>query len=165
VSAGAKSGDTGERRQGGGRRRSVARLAAVQALYQLEINPGLGAESVVREFRLHRLGREIDGDLYGEADEALFSEIVRGVAAERERLDEAVAAALSEEWPLDRIETILRVILEAGAYELMLRPEIPPRVTLAEYVGIAYAFFSGKEPSLANGVLDRLARAWRAAEL
>ena len=152
-------------RQGGASRRRVARLAAVQALYQLELNPGRGAEAVVREFVRDRLGREIDGDLYGEADAELFADIVRGVTGDRERLDETVSAALSEEWPLGRLDTILRLILEAGAYELARRPDIPPRVTMSEYVGIAYAFFTGKEPGLANGVLDRLARALRAAEL
>jgi N utilization substance protein B len=143
----------------------VARLAAVQALYQLELNPGLGAEGVVREFVRHRLGREIDGDVYGEADAALFSEIVGGVSDDRERLDQAIAAALSDEWPLGRLETILRVILEAAAYEIMHRPDIPPRVTLSEYVHIADAFFAGKEPALANGVLHHLANSLRGTEL
>ena len=150
---------------GTARRRSLARLAAVQALYQLELNPGLGAEAVIAEFVRHRLGREIDGEVYGEADEALFADIVRGVAADRERLKETLSAALSEEWPLARLETLLRLILEAGAYELVHRPDIPPRVTLSEYVAIAYAFFTGKEPGLANGVLDRLARTLRGADL
>ena len=96
------------------RRRSIARLAAVQALYQLELNPGRGPDAVIGEFLHHRLGREIDGDNYGEADEKLFAEIVRGVAEHRERLDETLSAALSEEWPLPRLETLLRLILEAG---------------------------------------------------
>lgn len=156
---------SGERRSGGGRRRSVARLGAIQALYQLALNPGRGVEVAIGEFLHHRLGREIDGDLYGEADEPLFAEIVRGVNEHRERLDETIAAALSEEWPLRRLETILRLILEAGAYELTHRPDIPPRVTLAEYVAIAHAFFDGKEPALANGVLNHLARALRSEEL
>ena len=152
-------------RQGGASRRRLARLAAVQALYQLQLNPGLGAEAVIREFVRDRLGREIDGELYGEADVELFTDIVRGVAGDRERLDETLSAALSQEWPLGRLETILRMILEAGAYELARRADIPPRVTMAEYVGIAYAFFTGSEPGLANGVLDRLARTLRGAEL
>jgi len=88
-----------------------------------------------------------------------------GVADDRERLDETLSAALSEEWPLGRLETILRLILEAGAYELARRPDIPPRVTMSEYVGIAHAFFSGSEPGLANGVLDHLARTLRGTEL
>ena len=154
-----------KRQSAGGRRRSVARLGAVQALYQLALNPGLGVESLIGEFQNHRLGREIDGETYGEADETLFADIVRGVARHRERLDETIAASLSEEWPLRRLETILRLILEAGAYELAHRPDVPPRVTLSEYVAIAHAFFDGKEPGLANGVLNRLARALRADEL
>lgn len=155
----------GERQSARGRRRSVARLGAVQALYQLALNPGLSPEIVIGEFKLHRLGREIDGDVYGEADETLFVDIVRGVARHRERLDETIAASLSEEWPLRRLETILRLLLEAGAYELAHRPDVPPRVTLSEYIAIAHAFFDGKEPGLANGVLNRLARALRADEL
>jgi N utilization substance protein B len=152
-------------RQGGASRRRLARLAAVQALYQLQLNPGIGPEAVIREFVRDRLGREIDGELYGEADVELFADIVGGVAGDRERLDETLSAALSEEWPLGRLETILRVILEAGAYELARRPDIPPRVTMSEYVGIAHAFFSGGEPGLANGVLDHLARTLRGTEL
>ncbi len=147
------------------RRRSVARLGAVQALYQLELNPGRGAAAVIEEFVRDRLGREIDGQLYGEADAALFADIVGGVAADRERLDETLSAALSQEWPLGRLETLLRLILEAGAYELVHRSDIPPRVTMSEYVAIAYAFFAGREPGLANGVLDRLARSLRGADL
>lgn len=152
------------RASGAARRRSIARLAAVQALYQLALNPGRGANAVIQEFIQHRLGREIDGELYGEADEPLFADIVGGVAADRERLDETVSAALSEEWPLGRLETLLRILLESAAYELVHRPDIPPRVTVSEYVAIAHAFFAGKEPGLANGVLDRLARALRPAE-
>ena len=159
------SGRSGERRQSAsGRKRSIARLGAVQALYQMALNPGLAADGVVGEFRLHRLGREIDGETYGEADEELFTDIVRGVARHRGRLDETISASLSDEWPLHRLETILRIILEAGGYELAYRQDIPPRVTLSEYVSIAHAFFDGKEPSLANGVLNRLARALRADE-
>jgi transcription antitermination protein NusB len=155
----------GERQSSSGRRRSIARLTAVQALYQLALNPGLGPEMVIGEFRHHRLGQEIDGEAYGEADEALFADVVGGVAHHREHLDETISASLSEEWPLRRLETILRLILEAGAYELAHRPDIPPRVTLSEYVAIAHAFFDGKEPGMANGVLNRLARALRGAEL
>lgn len=150
---------------GGARRRSNARLAAVQALYQLELNPGRGADAVIGEFAHHRLGRDIDGDRLGEADPTLFADIVRGVAADRERLDESVSAALTDEWPLVRLETLLRLILEAGAYELVHRADIPPRVTLSEYIAVADAFFDGKEPALANGVLDRLARTLRHEDL
>jgi transcription antitermination protein NusB len=150
--------------QRGGRRRSAARLAAVQALYQLELNPAAEAEGVVREFVRHRLGREIDGEHYGEADAALFEDIVRGVTADRDRLDETISAVLTEEWPLLRLEAVLRAILRAGTYELLHRQDVPPRVAISEYTDIAYAFFSGKEPGLVNGVLDRLARTLRPAD-
>jgi transcription antitermination protein NusB len=147
-----------------GGRRSLARLAAVQALYQLELNPGADPEAVIREFARHRLGREIDGDQYGEADPALFADIVRGTADDREQLDATISAALTEEWPLLRLEAVLRAVLRAGTYELMHRPDIPPRVAVSEYADIAHAFFTGKEPGLANGVLDRLARTLHPAE-
>jgi N utilization substance protein B len=120
---------------------------------------------VVGEFVRHRLGREIDGEVYGEADAALFGEIVGGVVEDRERLDQTIAAALSDEWPLARLETILRVLLEAAAYEIRHRLDIPPRVTISEYLHIADAFFAGKEPALANGVLHRLASSLRGGEL
>ena len=143
------------------RRRSAARLAAVQALYQLELNPAADPEAVIREFLRHRLGRDIDGDNYGEADAALFEDLVRGAVADGDRLDETISAVLSEEWPLPRLEAVLRAILRAGAYELLHRQDVPPRVAVSEYTDIAHAFFSGKEPGLANGVLDRLARSLR----
>jgi N utilization substance protein B len=146
-------------------RRRLARLAAVQALYQLELNRDLKPDTVVAEFARHRLGREIDGDLYGEADAALFADIVRGTAADRERLDGEISAVLTEDWPLLRLETVLRAILRAGTYELVHREDIPPRVAISEYTGIAHAFFTGKEPGLANGVLDRLGRVLRPVEM
>jgi N utilization substance protein B len=153
------------RQRGGNRRRSVARLAAVQALYQLEANPEAEPEKVVREFARHRFGREIDGDQLGKADAAWFAGIVCGAAAEQERLDAEISAALTPDWPLARLDSVLRAILRAGTYELAHRPDVPPRVSISEYTAIAYAFFTGKEPGLANGVLDRIARLLRADEL
>ena len=155
--------DDGQR--SGSRRRSVARLTAVQALYQLELNRDVDPETVVREFARHRFGQEIDGDQYGEADPALFSDIVRGVAAGQERLDATISAVLTEEWPLSRLDSVLRAILRAGTYELAHRSDVPPRVSISEYTAVAHAFFVGKEPGLANGVLDRLGRTLRAAEM
>jgi transcription antitermination protein NusB len=154
-----------DRQRGGNRRRSVARLAAVQALYQLEANPEAEPEMVVREFARHRFGREIDGDQLGEADPAWFADIVRGAAADQERVDAEISAALTPDWPLARLDSVLRAILRAGTYELACRPDVPPRVSISEYTAIAYAFFTGKEPGLANGVLDRIARLLRADEL
>ena len=149
----------------GSRRRSFARLAAVQALYQLELNREAEAQAVIREFARHRLGHDIDGDRYGEADLVLFSDIVRGVAADLDRLDTTISEVLTEEWPLPRFDAVLRAILRAGAYELAHRRDVPPRVSINEYTTIAHAFFSGKEPGLANGVLDKLGRTLRAPEM
>jgi transcription antitermination protein NusB len=151
--------------RGGSRRRSVARLAAVQALYQIELNRGIDPQTVVREFARHRFGHEIDGEQYGEADLTLFSDIVGGVAADQDRLDTTISEVLTEEWPLSRLDAVLRAILRAGAYELTHRRDVPPRVSISEYTAVAYAFFVGKEPGLANGVLDRLGRILRAADM
>jgi N utilization substance protein B len=159
------AGESGNNPRGGSRRRSVARLAAVQALYQLELNRGADPEAVVREFVRHRFGHEIDGDRFGEADTALFSDVVRGVAADQEGLDATISSVLAEEWPLPRLDSVLRAILRAGAYELVHRIDVPPRVSISEYTAVAYAFFVGKEPGLANGVLDRLGRTLRATEM
>jgi N utilization substance protein B len=157
--------DSEDHQRGGSRRRSVARLSAVQALYQLEANPEVGCEAVIREFVRHRFGQEIDGGQLGEADPLLFGDVVRGTAADQERLDAEISEALTPDWPLARLDSVLRAILRAGTYELVHRTDVPPRVTISEYTAIAHAFFTGKEPGLANGVLDRLARTLRADEL
>jgi len=148
----------------GARKRSVARLGAVQALYQIDVS-GARPGSVVAEFVKHRLGREIDGDNYGEADIALFSDIVEGTAARQAELDPAISAVLTPDWPLERLETVLRAVLRAGAWELLARADVPARVVINEYLDVAHAFFDGKEPGLVNGVLDRLAHALRPDEL
>lgn len=143
-----------------GRRRTAARLAAVQALYQIEVS-GASPANVVMEFLRHRLGQEGEGETFGAADERLFAELVEGASARREELDRHIAAALTPDWPLERLEIILRAILRTGAYELLARLEVPARVAISEYIDIAHAFFAGKEPGLINGVLDRLARTLR----
>jgi len=152
-----------------GRKRSVARLLAVQALYQIELNrsvPGVpGIDAVIGEFVKHRLGQEIEGENYGEADRSLFVDIVRGASSRQEDIDPMLSSALSDEWPLPRLETILRAILRAGTYELLARPDIPPRVIISEYVDVAHAFFAGKEPAMVNGVLDKLAHVLRPDDL
>ncbi len=164
TSGGAQSPRNPSSRGGRGGRRTLARLAAIQALYQLELNTDLAPEAVVKEFAEHRLGREIDGDRYAKADEAFFADLVLGTASDREGLDEALSRSLAQEWPLWRLEAVLRAILRAAAYELLHRPDVPARVAIDEYTSIAHAFFTGKEPALANGVLDRLARSERGAE-
>ncbi len=143
-----------------GRRRTAARLAAVQALYQMEVS-GTSPANVVMEFIRHRLGHEGEGESFGAADERLFEDLVEGASARRGELDQRIAAVLTPDWPLERLEIILRAILRAGAYELLARPEVPVRVAISEYIDIAHAFFAGKEPGLVNGVLDRLARTLR----
>jgi N utilization substance protein B len=148
-------------RQGGPR--SAARLAAVQALYQVEMT-GVSGAAVAAEFIRHRLGREIDGDDYLPADQALFGEILSGTLEHLPALDRLIAERLTPDWPLERLETVLRAILRAAAFELSQRIDTPARVVITEYVDIAYAFFAGKEPGLINGVLDRLGRQCRPAE-
>jgi len=159
------STESEHRQRGGSRRRSVARLAAVQALYQVEANGEADPQSVVHEFVRHRFGQEMDGDRLGDADPILFADIVCGVSNNQERLDIEISAALSEDWPLPRLDSVLRAILRAGAYELLCRGDVPPRVSLSEYTAIAYAFFTGKEPGLANGVLNHLAHMFREGDL
>jgi N utilization substance protein B len=148
-----------------GNRRTIARLAAVQALYQLEVNRGADPETVIREFCRYRFGGEIDGERLAEADPTMFADIVRGATSDLEALDTAITAVLTEEWPLPRLDAVLRAMLRAGSYELIHRRDIPPRVSISEYTTVAHAFFSGREPGLANGVLDKLGRIWRGSEM
>jgi len=147
-----------------GRRRTAARLAAVQALYQIELT-GTSAEGVIAEFVHHRIGRDGEEMRFGEADPAFFAALVRGADARRGELDELIAGALTPDWPLERLETVLRAILRAGAYELVATADVPAAVIISEYLDIGHAFFAGKEPGLVNGVLDRLARTVRPPEM
>ncbi|MGE5502085.1 MAG: transcription antitermination factor NusB [Ignavibacteriales bacterium] len=137
--------------------RSVARLAAVQALYQMEVS-GAGAEAVIREFCDHRFDRDIEGETLAQADEDFFAEAVRGVVADQAAIDRAIAKRLAEGWRLERIDATLRAILRAGAWELTRRPDVPHEVAIDEYVEIAKSFFEGPEPGFVNGALDGIAR-------
>lgn len=144
--------------------RGAARLAAVQALYQLEIGGGdLG--HVVAEFEAFRLGKVIDDAEYRAADPAWFRDVVSGVVAEQRTIDPMVHTALVEDWPLKRIDTTLREILRAGTYELLKRRDVPAKVIITEYIDVARAFFSEDEPKLVNGVLDRIAHELRPDDL
>ena len=144
------------------RARTVARLAAVQALYQMEI-AGAGAEAVIREFSDHRFDADVEGaGLLAEADEGFFAEVVRGVVNDQAEVDGAVAARLASGWRLDRLDATLRAILRAGAFELLRREDIPAEVAIDEYVEIGKSFFEGPEPGVINGVLDGIARDARA---
>lgn len=144
-------------------KRGAARLAAVQALYQMEIGGGELAD-VLAEFELYRLGQEIDGDEYREADAAFFRDVVSGVVAEQKTIDPRIHQTLVEDWPLKRIDVTLREILRAGLFELMRRRDVPAKVVISEYVDVARAFFTEDEPKIANAVLDKLARAVRPQE-
>ncbi|WP_394761081.1 transcription antitermination factor NusB [Phenylobacterium sp.] len=143
--------------------RSVARLAAVQALYQMEVS-SVGAEAVIREFSEHRFDRDSDPDSDGAeaplaaADEAFFADLVRGVVEHQKAVDAAVARKLAAGWRLDRLDATARAILRAGAYELMHRSDVPTEVVIDEYVELAKSFFEGPEPGFVNGALDAVAQ-------
>lgn len=138
-------------------KRGTARLAAVQALYQMDI-AGSGLLETTAEYESYRLGKEIDGDLYREADPQWFRAILSGVVQDQKRIDPVIRQALTEDWPLSRIDSTLRAILRAGVYELMERKDVPVAVVVSEYVDIAKAFFEEDEPRMVNAVLDRVAR-------
>jgi N utilization substance protein B len=137
--------------------RSVARLAAVQALYQMEVS-GAGAETVVREFVEHRFDRDLEDERLAPADQAYFADIVRGAVAGQAAIDKAIARRLAQGWRLERIDATLRAILRAGAFELMKRPDAPTEVVIDEYVEVAKSFFEGPEPGFVNAALDGIAQ-------
>jgi N utilization substance protein B len=137
--------------------RSVARLAAVQALYQMEVSAA-GAEAVIREFSEHRFDRDVEDMTMAGADEPFFADLVRGVVANQRELDSAVARRLAQNWRLERIDATVRAILRAGAYELAHRPDVPTEVVIDEYVELAKSFFEGPEPGFVNGALDGMAQ-------
>ncbi len=144
-------------------RRGAARLAAVQALYQMDI-AGTGLNEILAEFESHWLGREVEGEQYLPAEAAFFRDVVGGVVREQRRLDPLIDEALAQGWPLKRIEAVLRAVLRAGAYELDRRSDVPARVVVSEYVDVANAFVDRDETGMVNAVLDQLARQLRADE-
>jgi N utilization substance protein B len=137
--------------------RSVARLAAVQALYQMEVSHA-GAETVIREFAEHRFDRDVEDMTLAEADEAFFADLVRGVVTEQGPVDAAIAKRLAQGWRLERLDATARAILRAGVYELSHRPDVPTEVVIDEYVELAKSFFEGPEPGFVNGALDAVAQ-------
>jgi N utilization substance protein B len=144
-------------------KRGAARLAAVQALYQMDL-AGTGLNDIMAEFEGYWLGGEVEGAQYRPAEAAFFRDIVGGVVREQRNLDPQIDAALNRGWPLKRIEALLRAVLRAGAYELACRPDVPARVVMAEYVDVAHAFVDDDETGMVNAVLDQLARQLRSAE-
>lgn len=147
-----------------GEKRSAARLAAVQALYQMEI-AAKGVNEVFAEFESFWMGREIEGEQYKPAESKLFRTIVEGVLANQVEIDRKVDQLLADGWPLKRIEAIMRAVLRVGAFEVMFKPDTPVRVAISEYVDIASAFLERDEVGMINAVLDRLAKEVRAEEL
>lgn len=143
--------------------RGAARLAAVQALYQLDIS-GAGVLEVVAEYEAHRLGQELDGDTYLKADASWFRSIVSGVVRDQVKIDPLIRQALADDWALSRIDSTVRAILRAGTFELLERRDVPVAVIVTEYLEIARAFFEEDEPKLVNAVLDRIAKIVRAQQ-
>jgi transcription antitermination protein NusB len=144
-------------------RRGAARLAAVQALYQMDIG-GAGLNDVFAEFESHWLGSEVEGEKYLPAEAAFFRDVVSGVVRDQKELDPLVDQALARGWPLKRIDAIIRAVLRAGCYELQHRKDVPARVVVTEYVDVANAFVDKDETGMVNAVLDQIARKFRADE-
>jgi len=149
--------------QGDARARRAARLGAVQALYQMELG-GQDAEAVIDEFLTHRFRDGIEVAPAGDPDAEFFAAIVRDVPHHQVEIDRAIAQGLSENWKLERIDSILRAILRAAVFELIARPDVPAKVAIDEYMEIAHAFFPGDEPAFVNAILDKIARGKRPSE-
>ncbi|MGP8231808.1 MAG: transcription antitermination factor NusB [Methylovirgula sp.] len=143
--------------------RAAARLAAVQALYQMEVS-GKGLVETQVEFESFWIGNEIEGTQYNEAEIVFFRDVLSGVLAEQGPIDRAIDRTLDKGWPLVRVDAVMRAILRAGSYELLRRKDVPARVVIKEYVDVAGAFFARDEAGMINAVLDALARQFRAEE-
>ncbi len=137
--------------------RSTARLAAVQALYQQHMERTALAK-LLDEFHQHRLGREIEGDEYADAEVSFFDDVVRGVDARRDEIDALLTAKLAQGWTLVRLDKTMLQVLRAGAYELLARADVPKAAVIDEYVDVAKAFFDDREAKFVNGVLDAVGK-------
>jgi N utilization substance protein B len=158
------SGPSREAGNPGAVSRSQARLAAVQALYQMDLAETDLAD-VIEEFKAHRLGAHVDDDSIAQADPEHFARVLRGVVKRQREIDPAIDQQLASGWRLVRIDSIVRAILRAATFELMDLSEVPARVVISEYIEVAHAFFEGDEPKVVNGVLDQMARKLRPGEL
>jgi N utilization substance protein B len=154
----------GKRDKRGDIARSQARLAIVQALYQMDLAETDLVE-VIEEFKQHRLGGSADGNGMVDADQEHFAQVLRGVVKRQREIDPMIDQQLATGWRLARIDSIVRAILRAATLELLELPQVPPRVIISEYIEVARAFFEGDEPKLVNGVLDQLARKLRPGTL
>ena len=142
------------------RSRSAARLAAVQALYQMEME-GTPLARLLHEFHEHRLGATIEDQTYEEAEVDFFDDVVSGADSRRAEIDALIAERLAEGWSLERLDRPMRAILRAGAYELLARPDVPVATVISEYVDVAHAFYDKRETGFVNGLLDAIAKAAR----
>lgn len=142
--------------------RRVSRTSAVQALYQMDVS-GAPHKTVVKEFLDHRFGYDDEPGMV-RADEPYFEDIMNGVVANQSKIDQTIDGRLSDKWPLRRLDATLRALLRSATYEIQSRPDVPALVIINEYMAIATDFFSGKEPGIVNGVLDKIAKDTRAAE-
>ena len=160
---------SGKHDRGGPRRgRTASRVAAVQALFQSE-QAGISAETVIDEFVRHRLGAlpgsgGFEDGRVPEAEVPLFAGIVRAAVTQQETIDRMLTESLPAEWPLGRLDPVLRALLRAGAGELARADGPPAKVVINEYLNVAHGFFEGEEPRMANAILDRLARLLRPGE-
>ena len=145
------------------RSRSAARLAAVQALYQQEME-GTPLPRLLAEFHDHRLGATIEDATYHAAEQDFFDDIVTGAGARREQIDGLISDRLAQGWSLERLDRPMRAILRAGAYELLARPDVPVASVISEYVDVAHAFYDQRESGFVNGLLDAIAKEARAAQ-
>jgi N utilization substance protein B len=139
------------------RSRSAARLAAVQALYQQEME-GTPTARLLKEFHDHRLGATIEDAQYHTAERDFFDDIVTGTHARRAEIDGLISQRLAEGWTLERLDRPMRALLRAGAYELIARPDVPVASVITEYVDVAHAFFDKRESGFVNGLLDAIAK-------
>lgn len=142
--------------------RSAARLAAVQALYQQDME-GTPTARLLHEFHDHRLGATIEGDTYAEAEQSFFDDLVAGALARIEEIDELIGNNLADGWTLPRLDKPMKAILRVGAYELLARRDVPLASVISEYVDVADAFYDKREKGFVNGLLDSIAKAARPA--
>jgi N utilization substance protein B len=140
--------------------RSAARLAAVQALYQHQME-GTAQAKLLDEFHQHRLGREIEDEQYAQADVDFFDDLVSGTLARSEEVDALLVERLAQGWTLARLDKTMLQILRAGTYELLARPDVPVGTAISEYVDVAHAFFDQREAKFVNGILDAIAKVVR----
>jgi N utilization substance protein B len=144
------------------RKRHAARMAAVQALYQMDVG-GVGSKAVIREFLDHRFGLEGEQDMIV-ADEDFFEDIITGVVREQSRIDETISDHLSKSWTLKRLDMTLRALMRSAIYEVIARPDVPALVIIDEYVSLAANFFDEKQAAFVNAALEKVAKKVRAAE-